>query len=81
MPKPTALTGWWFTLLDTKAKGNVALLAGLLGISTRTLNKWYHGTVPTGQNLKNLQTVAGPTLLTKESGCPKHIRLKTKVTK
>ena len=74
MPKPTALTGWWFTLLEKRAKGNVALLAGLIGISPRTLNKWYHGVPPTGQNLKNLQKVAGPKLLTREAQCPKHIR-------
>ena len=77
MPRPTSLTGWWFNLLETKARGNVALLAGLIGVSTRTLNKWGNGVCASGTNLKRLQKIAGPELLA-DAECPKYIRPKKK---
>ena len=75
MPRPTSLTGWWFDLLETRARGNVALLAGLLDVSTRTLNKWGNGVQASGNNLRRLQKLAGPELLAQED-CPKYIKPK-----
>lgn len=78
MPRPTSLEGWWFKLLKKRAKGCVGLLAGLLGVSPRTLNKWGNGVHASGENLRNLRKLAGEELLA-DPICPKYIRIQPKV--
>jgi hypothetical protein len=78
MPKPTTLSGWWYLLLEKRGGGNVALLASLIPVSTRTLNKWGHGVKATGENRRRLRKLAGKALLQHEL-CPKYLKWRPKV--
>lgn len=80
MTRLTTLTGWWLTLLRTRAKGNVALLASLCEVEPRTLTRWACGDIalPAKQHRIQLRKVAGEDLLNNPK-CPKYLRAKPKV--
>jgi transcriptional regulator with XRE-family HTH domain len=81
MARPNKMHNWWLLLVEKKADGRVDELARLLGVSVRTLHRWYTGDikVPDLEKRKRIQQVAGPELL-KHPQCPKYLRFRV-VTK
>lgn len=41
--RPPKFTGWWLDVLEELANGNVAVLASLFEVNTKTLHRWVTG--------------------------------------
>lgn len=70
MGRPTVFDGWWLDLLMDRAEGNIGDLAGKLGISSRTLNRWFKMELEPGEeNRDAVRRLAGEEFLSRPD-CP-----------